>query len=348
MRRDPLDGLTAFQAVAQTRSFTAAAAQLEVTTQAVSQAVKALEARLGLRLFHRSTRSVSLNEAGERLWTRLGPALADVAEALEAAQELRDRPAGLLRLGLSRPAFAAWLAPALADFHAAYPDIRLELSVDDAFVDIVAQGLDAGVRLGDAVAQDMVSVPVTAGEPIAIVAAPAYLARRGVPRCAADLAGHDGIRFRYPGSGAVYRWELVEDGQALEVEVGGTVTVNDTAALLACATAGLGLAYVMAATARAALDSGALVQVLAEASPVLPGFHLYYPSRRQLPLKLRCFVDFMTARLRVAGTGSAHGQRGGAAGRQRGAHRAHAQAVEPLAAADAGLGHQRVDVAARA
>lgn len=298
MRIDQLDGLVAFRCVAEARSFTAAAARLEVSPQAVSQAVKALEARLGVRLFHRTTRSVSLSEAGERLWAQAGPALADLFEATESVQEFRDRPVGVLRLGVSRPAFTSWLQPALADFHAAFPEVRLELSFDDGFVDIVAQGLDAGVRLGHAVAQDMVSVKVTASEPVAIVGAPHYLKRRGVPRQPADLARHDCILFRLPSTGTVYRWELVDDGKPLEMEVAGPVVVNDTAAMLDCARAGLGLAYVLEGTATERLRSGALVKVLPAAAPVLPGFHLYYPSRRQLPLKLRCFIDFMTERLR--------------------------------------------------
>lgn len=297
MRIDQLDGLVAFRCVAQSKSFTAAAAQLEVSPQAVSQSVKTLESRLGVRLFNRTTRSVSLNEAGERLWAKVGPALGDLFEATEALQEFRDRPVGVLRIGISRPAFSAWLQPALADFHETYPDIKVDLSFDDGFVDIVAQGLDAGVRLGDSVAQDMVSVKVTESEPIAILGSPEYLQRRGVPRRVSDLARHDCIRFRFPSSGAVFRWELVDDGRPTEVEVTGAVTVNDTASMLSCAVTGLGLAYVLEGTARPLIQDGTLVRVLVTASPVLPGFHLYYPTRRQLPLKLRCFVDFMVARL---------------------------------------------------
>lgn len=299
MRIDQLDGLVAFRCVAQTKSFTAAAAQLEVSPQAVSQAVKALEARLGVRLFHRTTRSVSLNEAGDRLWAKVGPALADLFEATEAVQEFRDKPVGLLRLAVSRPAFSALLQPALAGFHAAYPDIKLELSFDDGFVDIVAKGLDAGVRIGDSVAQDMVSVKVSESEPIAILGSPDYLKRRGVPKKVADLGNHDCIRFRFPSTGVVFRWELLDEGRPVEMEVNGPITVNDTASMLACAVEGLGLAYVLERTARDRLSSGVLQKVLPMASPVLQGLHLYYPSRRQVPPKLRCFVDFMTARLRA-------------------------------------------------
>jgi DNA-binding transcriptional LysR family regulator len=293
---DQLDGLVVFRSVAQLKNFTAAAAQLDVSPQAVSQSVKALETRIGVRLFHRSTRKVSLTEAGERLWATVGPALTDLFDATEAVQAFRNKPVGLLRIGVSRPAFAAWLQPALADFHRAYPEIRLELSFDDGFVDIVAQGLDVGVRLGDAIAKDMISVRVSEREPVAIVGSPDYLKRRGTPKRVADLAHHDCIRFRMPASGAMFRWELIDSGRPVELEVNGPVIVNDTAAMLACARDGLGLAYVLEATARAPVREGSLVSVLAACVPVLPGFHLYYPSRRQIPLKLRCFVDFMVAR----------------------------------------------------
>jgi len=313
MRIDQLDGLVAFRCVAQTKSFTGAAAQLEVSPQAVSQAVKTLEARLGVRLFNRTTRSVSLNEAGDRLWAKVGPALTDLFEATESVQEFRDKPVGLLRLAVSRPAFSALLQPALAGFHAAYPDIKLELSFDDAFVDIVAKGLDAGVRIGDSVAQDMVSVKVSESEPIAILGSPEYLKRRGVPKKVGDLGKHDCIRFRFPSSGVVFRWQLLDDGRPVEMEVNGPITVNDTASMLACAAEGLGLAYVLERTARDMLGSGALQKVLPIASPVLPGLHLYYPSRRQVPPKLRCFVDFMTARLRT----SKHPQRPSSSPRSR-------------------------------
>ncbi len=158
-------------------------------------------------------------------------------------------------------------------------------------------GLDAGFRLGDSVAQDMVSVRVSEKEPIAILGSSDYLKRRGIPKKVGDLVNHDCIRFRIPGSGAVFRWELLDDGRPVEIEVSGPVTVNDTASMLECATEGLGLAYVLEGTARQLIANGTLVRVLATSSPVLPGFHLYYPSRRQLPLKLRCFVDFMVAKL---------------------------------------------------
>jgi len=292
MRIDQLDGLVAFRAVAQTHSFTAAAAQLEVSPQAVSQGVKALEARLSVRLFNRTTRSVALTEAGELLWARVGPALDDVMEATDSVRELADKPTGQLRISLPRLAFTSMLQPHLARFHEQYPGIALELCFDDAFVDIVAHGLDAGIRLGDSVARDMVSVPLTAQESIAIVASPAYLRRRGTPKTIADLAQHDCIRFRFSSTEVIFRWELLAEGRPVEVEVAGPITVNDPAAMVGCALEGLGLAYVLQRTAQDHLVTGKLKRVLAAVSPTLPGLHLYFPSRRQLPMKLRCFVEF--------------------------------------------------------
>jgi len=295
MRIDQLDGLVAFRAVAQTRSFTAAAAQLEVSPQAVSQGVKALEARLSVRLFNRTTRSVALTEAGELLWARVGPALDDVMEATDSVRELAEKPTGLLRISLPRLAFTTVLQPQLARFHEQYPGIALELCFDDSFVDIVAQGLDAGIRLGDSIARDMVSLPLSPQEAIAIVASPAYLKRRGTPKTLADLAYHDCIRFRFSSTDVIFRWELLNEGRTVEVEVRGPVTVNDPAAMVGCALEGLGLAYVLQRTALDHLASGKLKRVLISASPTLPGLQMYFPSRRQVPMKLRCFIDFWRA-----------------------------------------------------
>ncbi|MCE4558257.1 LysR substrate-binding domain-containing protein [Pelomonas sp. P8] len=172
------------------------------------------------------------------------------------------------------------------------------MSFDDGFVDITERGLDAGIRLGDSIAQDMVSVRLTESEPIAILGSPNYLKERGIPKEVADLVSHDCIRFRFPSTGLIFRWELLVGGQLEELEVGGPCTVNDTASMLALALEGMGLAYVLASTAKHHVKSGALKQVLQDASPVLPGFHLYYTSRRQLPMKVRCFVDFMRAQLK--------------------------------------------------
>lgn len=292
MRIDQLDGLVAFRAVAKARSFTAAAAQLEVSPQAISQGVRALEARLHVRLFNRTTRSVALTEAGERLWARVGPALDDVMEATEAVRELAEKPTGQLRISLPRVAFSGLLQPRLARFHEQYPGISLELCFDDAFVDIVARGFDAGIRLGDSIARDMVSVPLSSAESIAIVASPSYLKRRGTPKKVPDLARHECIRFRFPSTDVIFRWELLDEGRAVDVEVTGSFTVNDPAAMVGLALEGVGLAYVFESSAREHLATGKLKRVLTDACPTLPGLQIYFPSRRQLPMKLRCFLDF--------------------------------------------------------
>jgi DNA-binding transcriptional LysR family regulator len=213
-------------------------------------------------------------------------------EATESVRELAEKPTGLLRISLPRLAFGGLIQPHLGCFHEQYPEISLELCFDDGFIDIVERGMDAGIRLGDSVARDMVSLPLSSRETIVIVASPAYLKRRGTPKKIADLAQHDCIRFRFPSTDAIFRWELVDEGRPVEVEVTGPVTVNDPPSMVGCALSGLGLAYVLESIAGDALATGKLKRVLPAACPTLPGLHLYFPSRRQLPMKLRCFVDF--------------------------------------------------------
>jgi len=296
MKLDQLDGYIAFIAVARSRSFTAAAAQLGVSPQAVSQAIKGLEARLGLRLLHRTTRSVSLNEVGSHLFARVAPALESIFEATESLHALHDHPAGLLRINLSHVAFTALIRPRIAQFQVRFPDIRLEFGFNDGFIDIVEQGFDLGIRLGEAVAQDMVSIPMSREERIALVATPAYLSAHGQPATIAELREHRCIRFRQASSGALYRWELLAEGQAIVIDTAESLIVNDTDAMLALALAGQGLAYLLERTARPHLASGALCEVLGAHTPRFPGFHLYYPAARQTPAKLACFTEFWRAR----------------------------------------------------
>lgn len=296
MKLDQLDGLVAFTTVARTKSFTAAAAALEVTPPAVSQAVRSLEERLQVRLFNRTTRSVGLTEAGELFLARVGPATGELLEATELLQAYRERPSGLLRINLSRISFAALLQPLLEEFLRAYPDIRVELFLDDGFANIIEGGFDAGIRLGDAVARDMVSLPLSTPNRIAIAASPRYLKRKGTPAKLEDLKAHDCIRFRFPTSGAIFRWELLRNRRMIEVEVQGPLIVNDTNALVQAALEGIGLSYVMEKSAAPWLASGRLKRVLEDCCPTIPAFHLYYPSRRQMPAKLRCLIDFLKAR----------------------------------------------------
>jgi DNA-binding transcriptional LysR family regulator len=295
MKLDQLDGLVAFTAVARTKSFTAAAAALEVTPPAISQAVRALEERLQVRLFNRTTRSVGLTEAGELFLARVGPATGELLEATELLQAYRERPSGLLRINLPRIAYAALLQPLLEAFLRAYPEIRVELYFDDGFANIIEGGFDAGIRLGDAVARDMISLALSPPQRTAIIAAPRYLKRKGVPRKIEDLKAHECIRFRFPTSGAIFRWEMLRNRRMVEVEVQGPLIVNDTEALVQTAVDGIGLSYVMEKSAAPWLASGRLKTVLEDFCPTVAAFHLYYPSRRQMPAKLRCLIDFLKA-----------------------------------------------------
>lgn len=290
-----LAGLTALVAVAEKRSFTAAAVSLRVTPSAVSQTIRALEERVGVRLVQRTTRSVGLTEAGERFVARLRPALADVQGAFDALAELRDGPSGTLRLNLPRIAYGRLIEPHLPAFLAAYPGIRVDLVMQDTLADIVATGCDAGIRIGETVERDMIAVQIGKDEETAIVGSPEYLAARGVPRRPRDLAGHDCIKYRR-SSGEIYRWELTEKGRDIEVTVEGRLTANDGEVMVRLARAGLGLANVFVSFVEDDLATGRLVRVLAPYCPPFPGLFLYYPSRVQLAPKLQAFLAFMQAR----------------------------------------------------
>ena len=293
MLSDPRDlsGLTALLSVAERRSFTAAAAQLGVTPSAVSQTIRALEDRVGVRLLQRTTRSVGLTEAGTRFIARLKPAMAGVYEAFDALGELRDRPAGLLRLSLPRFGYEHVLAPRLPEFLAAYPDIHLDASLDDAFVDIVDQGFDAGMRIGEMIDREMMGVRVSEDMRMAVVGSPAYFAKHGKPKHPRDLSSHECIKYRRKSSGIVYRWEFTENARDFAVTVDGRMLLNDGALMADAAVAGLGLAYVIDASVRAELASKRLVRVLDGFCTSFPGFFLYYPSRVQLAPKLKALID---------------------------------------------------------
>jgi DNA-binding transcriptional LysR family regulator len=297
--RDDLSGLPALLAVADKRSFTAAAAALGVTPSSVSQTIRALEERVGVRLLQRTTRQVALTEAGARFLARLRPALEEVHEAFEALGELRDRPAGLLRLALPRLGYQHFLAPKLKAFMTAYPDIQLDLDIDDAFVDIVAEGMDAGIRLGEMVQREMVAVPVSGPMRMAVVGSPTYFATRKKPKHPRELPEHDCINYRRRKLGVVYRWEFTEPGASgeagkdFEIAVSGRLIVNDGDLMLDAALDGLGLAYLLESSVAAHLSSRRLVRVLEPFCPPFPGFFLYYPSRTHLAPKLSALVDFL-------------------------------------------------------
>lgn len=287
--RPGLAAFDAFLAVARLGSFRAAAAARGVTPSAFSHSMRSLEARLGTRLFHRTSRSVRLTEAGEQLLARAGPALDEIEDVVAALGAGADPPAGRLRLTVPHSAIPLIIAPLLQRFLADFPAVSLEVVGDDGLVDIVAAGFDAGIRPGRRLAPGMVAVPLRPERRFAVVAAPSYLARRGRPETPADLAGHDCICRRYP-SGGRYAWEFARDGETLEVEVAGRIATNDPALMRVAALAGAGLAHVFTHDVAEALAAGTLVRVLADWCPPLPGFSLYYPGRRQLPPPLRAFI----------------------------------------------------------
>jgi DNA-binding transcriptional LysR family regulator len=281
MRREELSDLAAFLAVAQEESFTRAAAKLGTSQSALSHTIRRLEERLGVRLLTRTTRNVSVTDAGERLLRTLEPALDSIAAGLASLDELRDKPAGSIRITASEHAARTVLWPTLEKLLPAYPDIRVELSLDTSFVDIVAERFDAGVRLGESVAKDMIAMRIGPDLRMAAVASPSYLAGRRKPRTPHDLAEHDCINMRFPTLGGLYAWEFEKAGRELKVRVDGQVTLSGSALALEAAQAGLGIAYVMEDIALSMLADGRLVRVLEDWCAPFPGYHLYYPSRRQ-------------------------------------------------------------------
>lgn len=298
MRLNQLDGLLAFWKVAEHRGFSAAAAALEVSPSALSQAIRTLETRLGVRLLNRTTRSVSLTEAGEAYLSRIGPAIGDVLAAGEQLHALRGRPSGVLRINAARISIAMVLQPLLAGFLKAYPDVQIELTNDEGYVDIVERGFDAGVRMGESVQKDMVAVPLGGPVSVAVVGSPDYFKRHPAPRHPSDLENHDCVRFRFSGSGAVYKWEFTVDDRIVEYEIGGSLTISDSLFSVEAALEGVGLAYTFDALALPHIRAKKLKRVLSAFSPTFPGFYLYYPSRRQQPPKLKAFADHALAHYR--------------------------------------------------
>jgi DNA-binding transcriptional LysR family regulator len=295
VRQGALDGVEAFLSVAQHRNFRKAAAELGVTPSAISQAVRALEARVGAALFIRTTRSVGLTEAGERFLARAKPAFEELVAASVSAGELGQRPAGLLRLSVPRAVVPILLEPLIASFCEAYPEVEVEIVASGELVDLAAQGFDAGIRLGQFIAADMIAVRLTPPFRLAIVGSPAYLARAGRPERPDDLRHHACLRMRR-SNGALALWPFDEDGRALEIAVSGPLIANDLPTMLGAALEGVGLAQVPAPLAAEAVKAGRLVRVLDAFAPMAPGVFLYYPSQRQMLPKLRAFVDHVKGR----------------------------------------------------
>lgn len=300
MPQNSLHALQAFRLIAQHGSFTRAAAQQEVTPSALSQTLRQLEAQLGVRLLNRTTRKVGLTEAGQALLARIRPLLEQLDGALEDIRQWQGQLSGTLKLTLPHTAAALLLYPLLAGFMRAHPQLKLELDVNNQLVDIVERGLDAGLRFGESLQQDMQAVAVSAPLRFCVAASPAYLQTRGVPAHPAMLRQHDCLRYRFASSGQVYRWQFVDAGRPFEVAVQGPLTANDTAAALHVALGGLGLAYLPQAMAEPHLADGGLIAVLEEWMPPAEAFYLYYPHHLHQPAKLRAFIDYlrqaMTAR----------------------------------------------------
>lgn len=281
MPRQTINDLLAFRAVADARSFTRAAAQMGVSTSALSHTMRRLEERIGVRLLTRTTRSVVATEAGERLLASIGPHFDGIEAELAALGELRDKPAGTMRITTGIHAAQTILAPALARLLSTYPAIQVELSVDAGFVDIVADRFDAGVRLGETIAQDMIAVRIGPDMRMAAVAAPAYFADRPRPTTPQGLAGHRCINLRFPTHGGLYAWEFEKEDRAVNVRVEGPLIVNDIALAKRAALDGLGIAYLPEDFVQADVSEGILTRVLEDWCPPFPGYHLYYASRRQ-------------------------------------------------------------------
>ena len=297
--------ISAFVSVLDRTSFAGAAKQLGLSPPRVSELVRNLEERLGVRLVERTTRSVAATEAGERLLARLRPVLDDYQAALESINDFRDKPAGLVRLNVAPPAAEFVLAPVLRDFFAEYPEITLEVVVSGALTDIVAGRFDAGIRPGERLERDMIAVRVSDPIPFAVMAAPSYLARRGVPKTPHDLMAHNCIRLRFP-SGTIFPWHFQSKHEVFEAQIGGTLIVGESLGFAVKALLnGVGLLQIPPAYVAAELQSGAVVRVLDDwAPPPMQGFFLYYPGRRQIRPALKALIDFLRESHRRSSAGA--------------------------------------------
>ncbi|MGY4567427.1 LysR family transcriptional regulator [Bradyrhizobium pachyrhizi] len=296
MSRHDVNDLIAFLAVARERSFTRAAARLGVSQSALSHTMRALEERLGVRLLTRTTRSVAPTVAGERLLQGIGPRFEEIEAELSALSALREKPAGTIRINAGEHAAETILWPALAEFLPRYPDIKVDLTVDNGLANIVAERFDAGVRLGEQLAKDMIAVRIGPDFRMVVVGAPSYFKRRERPKRPQDLTQHACINIRLPTHGGIYAWEFERRGRPLKVRVDGQLVFNSTPLRIKAALAGLGLAYIAEDQVRAQLAKGQLIQVLDDWCTPFPGYHLYYPSRRQSSPAFALLVDALRYR----------------------------------------------------
>ncbi|MCQ2004815.1 LysR family transcriptional regulator [Rhizobium sp. NRK18] len=296
MARDELSELKAFVAVAADRSFTRAAAKLGLSPSALSHTVRGLEERLGLRLLSRTTRSVSMTEAGERLYRSVAAHFDEIRAEIDALSELRDKPSGTIRINSAIHAMETVLRPKLAAFLAEYPDITVEVSVNDGFVDIVGERFDAGVRLGESISKDMIAVRIGPDWRFVVVGTPDYFARRSPPAHPGELTNHQCINLRLASAGGLYAWEFEKAGRELEVRVSGQAVFDSILPVVNAAVDGLGLAFVPEDLARPHVDAGRLQVVLEDWCPLIQGYHLYYPNRRLASPAFALFLDAMRHR----------------------------------------------------
>ncbi|MFM0177558.1 LysR family transcriptional regulator [Paraburkholderia aspalathi] len=297
-----LPALMAFASVARHGSFTHAAAETGVTASALSQSIRSLETQLNVRLFNRTTRRVALTEAGSHFLARVLPALGELEAAFEALDETRDQPAGTLRINLPRVASELLVLPHLAEFTRRYPQIRLDVTLDDGFADVVGEGFDAGIRLGERIAKDMVAVPLSGDIRIVVAGSRAYFERYPAPATPTDLAAHDCLRYRFSTSGGIYRWEFAQPddpSRVFQVETRGSLVTNDLRTMVRAAEQGVGLLHVIDDYVKEQLEDGRLVRVLEAWCPSFPGFFLYTASRAQMPFKLRALIDFLREKREV-------------------------------------------------
>lgn len=292
MRSSGLVELDAVLAVARHRNFRTAAIDLGMSRSALSHAVAALEAKLGVRLFHRTTRSVSLTQAGEQFVAGIAPAVADIRGAMETASSHRETPAGILRLNTSTGAAKQMMRPIILEYLRRYPDMTVDIVTENRLIDIVVEGFDAGFRLAELVPQDMIAVPVGPDLRFAVVGSPAYFERYPKPRNPADLLKHRCIRMRLP-SGAIYRWEFERHGEEIKIDAEGPLILDEPHLMLDAARAGVGLAYLSEWNVGDDLSAGTLLRVLDDWTPPFPGLCLYYPGRRHVPAGLRALVDLI-------------------------------------------------------
>ncbi|SFA75333.1 transcriptional regulator, LysR family [Rhizobium sp. NFR07] len=293
MRREDIADLMAFAVIAEERSFSRAALRLGLSSSALSHAIRLLEDRLGTKLLNRTTRSVAPTAAGQRLLARLSPALGEIAEGLDALADERDRPSGMVRINTHQSAAFLHVIPKLKDLRARYPDVVLDLGIDDGMVDIVSAGFDAGIRHGRHLAKDMVAVRISPEYHSALVASPDYLRDKVLVQTPADVLKLDCLAWRSPTSGSLMKWEFLHDRQKVTLDIDPAITANDMEMIVRAAVAGAGVAYLLREQVAAHLESGRLVELLPECSVPHDACYLYYPDRRQIRPAMRAVIDLL-------------------------------------------------------